>query len=141
MTKKELDALKKAGLTIRKIRYKYDIYPYDGLTKVFLSFGFLLKFDIKLWPNLKTYDEIYHNTASNTSALVFFGKDVGMRLDSNGDKISVILSHPMAKFWLSILQPIWDEQNIGKCKTCHGSGWDGIGYTLTCIDCGGTGKI
>lgn len=136
MTKKESIALIKAGIIFGKIKYQ-------SYTKSILSPLILLKSNFKTWPALPKNEWEYRNgygIGSTTSIISFLGHDVGLHFDSNGDKISVSLSHPLAKFWLSILQPIWDEQNKGKCKTCHGSGWDGIGYILTCVDCGGTAK-
>ncbi len=46
-----------------------------------------------------------------------------------------MLSHPLADWWLSILKPIWAKRNEGKCPICHGTGWDGVGYTLCCVGC------
>lgn len=133
MTGKEKLALLKSGVIVGKI-------SYGDVTNVILLPHFLLRFDLKSFPSMKTFDEIFHHTAVNTTVLTFNGKYIGLSLMDNsirGDVLSVSLSHPMSSYWLSILQPIWDEQNKGKCKTCHGTGWDGIGYTLGCIDCGG----
>lgn len=136
MTFEERKALMMGGIIIGKIAYR-------NATNVVLLPNFLLKFDLSSFPDMKTHDEIFRHTATNTTILTFCGKDIGLRFmrDSiKGDDLSVSLSHPASKYLLSILQPIWDEQNKGKCETCHGSGWDGMGYTLGCIDCGGSGK-
>ena len=127
----ESNALKKAGVTMGKIKY------YDA-TEASLSWSFLRKHDWKTWPDLP--DVIQHETATNTSIISYKGKKLGLTHFADNNSLSVSLSHPLSKFWLSILQPVWDRQNEGKCKTCHGTGWDGIGYVLTCVDCGGNGK-
>ncbi|SRR6266404_6119566 len=133
MTKKESDALKKAGVKIGKIRY-YNI------SEVSLSCEFLLKFDIKSWPDVPKEIGEWGWPGTNTSIFGYKGKRIGLTHCSDNDSISVSLSHPLSDYWLSILQPIWDEQNVGKCGTCNGSGWDGIGYVFGCIDCSGSGK-
>lgn len=133
MTPEEIKALRKGGIIIATPNY-------GKVTQSVLSPHLLLKYNWSNWPSLKTFDEIFHNTSDNSSPIVFMQKDVGLKLWNNGN-ISVSLSHPMSKYWLSILQPIWDEQNKNKCQTCRGSGWDGETYTLTCMDCAGSGKI
>lgn len=136
MTDKEKSALPKAGLVIVKLNY-------DDASPVILSPLLLLKHNWREWPSMSTFHEIFHATAQNTTVLTFMGKAVGLSFmatwDENHqriDTISVSSSHPMAKFWLSILQPIWDEQNKGKCPVCHDTGWDGDGYRLVCWTCG-----
>lgn len=128
----EKNALIKAGIIIGKIKYK-------NTTSTIIFPNLLIKFNLFSWPSMKTFEEIFHNTASNSSILVFMDRDVGLRLIREGenDKISVSLSHPMSNYWLSILQPIWDKNNSKiQCRTCNDTGWDGIGYILTCVDCG-----
>lgn len=136
MTPDERKALLWSGVVIGKIHY-------NDVTNVILLPQFMWRFDLSTFPSMKTFDEVFHNTASNTTVLTFRGKDIGLRLMSNsikGDSLSIALSHPASAYWISILQPIWDKQNADKCKTCFGSGWDGCGYTLSCAECGGSGK-
>jgi len=137
MTKDEKWALLKAGVVINKLNY-------GGVTNVLLLPQFLLKFDMETFPNMKTFHEIYHATAPNTTVLTYHGKYIGLRLmdysSNKKDSLSFSCNHPATDYWRSILQPIWDEQNKNICMTCHGTGWDGETYTLTCMDCGGNGK-
>jgi len=129
----ELEVLQKSGITIECIRY-------GNSSEVFLSQKFLQQFDVSSWPTLFKNVWDYDGPGINRSIFSYNGKRVGLSHWSDNNSISVELYHPMTKYWLSILQPIWDEQNIGKCRTCNGTGWDGIGYIFTCVDCGGTGK-
>jgi len=136
MTPKEKSALIKSGVIVGKVEY-------NDVTNVLLLPQFLFRFDVLSFPSMKTFDEIFNNTAVNTTVLTFLKKDIGLRLMSNsirGDVLSISLSHPISKYWTSVLQPIWDEQNKGKCNECWGTGWDGCGYTWSCSECGGTGK-
>lgn len=135
MKLEERKALLSAGIVI-------GIIKYNDTTACCLLPKLLFTTQWRSWPNLKTFDEIFHATASNTTALTFFGKDTGLRLHRvyDNDSVSISTSHPMYQHWLSFLQPVWNKQNEGKCPTCHGTGWDGIGYTLTCVDCHGIGK-
>src|SRR5580698_3202313 len=92
----------------------------------------LVKLDLNTWPILPKNDWEYrggYGVGDNTSIVSFLGHEVGLSFCSDNGNISVSLSHPMSKYWLSYLQPIWNEQNKGKCKSCHGSGWDGETYT------------
>ena len=84
--------------------------------------------------------DFYISAGSNTVHIRILGRFTGLTYCRNNKDFSVSLNHPMANYWLSILKPIWKKRNEGKCPTCNGTGWDGIGYTLNCIDCGGTGK-
>lgn len=86
---------------------------------------------MKNWPNTRPRWEI----GSNTRILSIGGKEIGLSYNIDDKEYSVHLNHPLAEFWLSIFRPIWTRNNAGKCKTCGGSGWDGIGYTLSCLDC------
>lgn len=133
MTKKEKLALFRAGVVIGKI-------TYNDVTKVLLLPQFLFRFKIQSFPDVKTFDQIFNKTASNTTVFAYRGKDIGLYLRDDAQILSYSLRHPLAKYWESVLKPVWAEQLKGKCPTCHGTGWDGIGYTLTCVDCGGTGK-
>ncbi len=78
---------------------------------------------------------------SNTHIVCVLGREIGLSYDKDTKMVSVHLNHPLCQHWLAIFKPRWDKQNEGKCMTCRGTGWDGIGYTLTCVDCGGTGKL
>ena len=135
MTTNEKRALLKAGVVIPKI-------VYNDVTRVVLLPPCLLKFDIKSWPTMKSDYEIFNNTAVNSTVLTFLGRYIGLRLMSNsisGDELSFSPSHPIGSYWGSVLQPVWNKQNeLLKCKTCRDTGWDGIGYALTCVDCGKT---
>jgi len=117
---------------------------YGGWTEIPSKFKKLIKgMNILSWPKPAQPGEpdwYYKSPGDNTTIYTFLGREVGLTKCRDNGYISVQLSHPMADFWLSIFKPIWAKQNEGKCLTCRGSGWDGIGYTYTCIDCGGTGK-
>lgn len=65
---------------------------------------------------------------------------MGLIYHKTTKKISVRLNHPLSKLWLFVFKPLWKYKYRNKCKLCYGSGWDGIGYILTCSECGGTGK-
>ena len=136
MTIEERTALAVGGICIDKI-----LYGHYG--KISFSEKFKKIFDGKSFPILPKNENDYchkHGIGSNTCILSFLGYDSGLSVDANGEKLSYSLSHPLALYYDEILQPIWNEQNVGKCKTCLGTGWDGCGYILTCVDCGGTGK-
>ena len=89
-----------------------------------------------------TFPEVCVGRPPGTNTIVFsvLNREIGLSYDINTKKISVRLNHPLAKFWLSIFEPIWRIENEDKCKTCHGSGWDGETYSITCMKCGETGK-
>lgn len=86
----------------------------------------------------KPWDYDYPGT--NVILLRILNRQVGLSYDKNSKDLSVHLNHPLAKYWLSILEPIWEKQRRGKCQTCQGTGWDGETYTLSCMECGGSGK-
>lgn len=130
MSLKEQLALLKNGVILGKIHYY-------GFTHALLSPDYWIK--SRSWPDLPNPWD-WDGCGTNTSMICFQGKRTGLMLDANGDRLSVSLEHPLAGHWLSILQPIWDEANKDKCPGCHGSGWDGETYTISCFDCGGTGK-
>lgn len=135
MTTTEKSALLNAGIIISKRQY-------GTYTKCMLLPPLLFKYNSKTWPVVPEHDYDYchgHGIGVNTAVIVFLGHEVGLSVDENGEKIGVSLNHPLSKYWLDILQPIWNKQNESKCPTCHGTGWDGCGYILNCDDCGGTG--
>jgi hypothetical protein len=100
-------------------------------------------FNILNWPKMDKWGRTENypvEAGTNVINIRIFGRFTGLTYFKDNKQISVSLDHPMANYWLSILKPMWEKQNKGKCKTCNGTGWDGIGYILTCVDCGGTGK-
>lgn len=121
-------ALTKHGLIIPTIKY-------GDFSQVILLPLFLLRFPRQDWPEIPMYRDFPALPGTNTCVLVYGKKQIGLSIDSNGESIGVSLSHPVSKYWLSILQPIWNAHKP-KCPTCRDTGWDGIGYTLTCVDCG-----
>lgn len=131
MNLKEKFALAKAGIIIGTPKYHWN-------TESVLLPHLLLKFNWISWPNLAKV--VRHEVGTNTSVVSFSGKKVGISIDSNGEKLGISLDHPMGQYWLSFLQPVWNEMKKDKCSTCHGSGWDGETYTISCFECGGSGK-
>lgn len=107
---------------------------YSGFTK-----SIIIGHNWFNWPKIEEDYRLVPPT--NSYEVEFMERYTGLSIWTDGPSLSVSLSHPMADYYLSILQPIWDEQNKGKCQTCNGSGWDGIGYILNCCDCNGTGKL
>jgi hypothetical protein len=132
MTYEEHKALQKAGVTLHKL-------SGGKFSTASLSLPMLLTSNWKQWPDLPdVHDSQYPGT--NTLMIGYLGKQTGLSYDKDTGRLSVSLSHPMAAKYLAVLQPVWDLQNAAKCPTCHGSGWDGEGYVLSCADCGGTGR-
>lgn len=90
----------------------------------------------KLWPKA---EKMCCEIGENVTIFTVFNREVGLSFWRNNDDYSISLNHPLSNFWTSIFDPIWKKQNEHKCPTCHGTGWDGIGYTYSCCDCGGSG--
>lgn len=90
----------------------------------------------KSWPK----KDPNYTVGTNVIRICILGRRSGLTYHKGTKSFSVELGHPLTEYWLSILKPIWEKKNRGKCKICHGSGWDGETYSLSCHGCGGTGK-